>query len=453
MATPMLSLAESARQVRQGQLSSQDLVTSILSGIDAYEPQVNAWVTLDRPGALAAARRCDQELRQGHVRGPLHGVPVGVKDIFATAGLRTTMGSPLFAEHIPTYDATPVARLKAAGAIILGKTRTTEFATLDPTLTRNPWHLEHTPGGSSSGSGAAVGVYMVAAALGSQTAGSVLRPAAYCGTVGLKPTFGRISRYGVFPVSWRLDHVGMLTRSVEDAALLLQVLAGHDPQDISSATMPVPDYLQGLEACPAPHLGVLRDFFFDQATPEVRQHTEAVIERLRQAGAQISEVSQPASFAVSFAAHRIIMRVEAAAVHADLFQQHRERYGPQIRSFIESGRLIPGVEYVRAQRLRRRLQRELEPLLAGVDAIVTPSTATPAPPGLQATGDPAFQVPWTFAGFPSLTLPSGLSTDGLPLGLQLAAAPFAEDRLLAVAHWCERTLAFTARPAIIGGQA
>ena len=449
MSVQMLSLAESARQVRTGQLSPVALVESLLAWIDQLEPKLQAWVTLDRAGALAAAQRCAEEIQQGQVRGPLHGVPVGIKDIFHTAGLRTTCGSAIFAEQVSTYDATVVARLKAAGAIILGKTHTTEFATLDPAPTHNPWHLEHTPGGSSSGSGAAVGAGMVAGALGSQTAGSVLRPAAYCGVVGLKPTFGRISRYGVFPVSWRLDHVGVLTRTVEDAALLLQILAGHDPQDISSSTMPVPDYLTGLEANLAPRLGVMRDFFSAQATPEVRQHMEAIIARLRQAGAEISDIPQPESFLVGLAAHRTIMRVEAAAVHEDLYQQHRDKYRPQIRGFIESGLLIPSVHYIRAQRLRRRLQRELEPYLAHVDALLTPTASAPAPHGLHATGDPMFQTPWTFVGIPSLTLPSGLSAKGLPMGLQLAAAPFAEARLLAVARWCERVLAFTARPALV----
>jgi aspartyl-tRNA(Asn)/glutamyl-tRNA(Gln) amidotransferase subunit A len=451
MQAHLLSLAESARHIRAGTLSPVDLVEALLAWIDALEPQLQAWVTLDRAGALDTARRCTAEAQRGQIRGPLHGVPVGIKDIFFTAGLRTTCGSRIFADYVPDYDATAVARLKTAGAIILGKTHTTEFATLDPAPTHNPWHLEHTPGGSSSGSGAAVGVCMVAGALGSQTAGSVLRPAAYCGTVGLKPTFGRISRYGVFPVSWRLDHIGVLTRTVEDAALLLQVLAGHDPHDISSAAVSVPDYLAELETCTAPRLGVMRGVFFERAAPEVRQRMEEVIAHLCQAGAQICDIPQPESFVVGYAAHRIIMRVEAAAVHEDLFQQHRDKYRPHIRSFIESGMLIPSVQYVRAQRLRRRLQREMEPHLAQVDAVLTPTTPTPAPHGLHATGDPVFQTPWTFLGIPALTLPCDIAENGLPLGLQLASAPFTEARLLAVARWCERTLAFTVRPTLVEG--
>jgi aspartyl-tRNA(Asn)/glutamyl-tRNA(Gln) amidotransferase subunit A len=444
----MFSVAEAARRIQARQLSPVALMESTLAWIEAVEPQVQAWVTLDGAGALAAAHRRAEELRRGQICGPLHGVPFGIKDIFYTAGIRTTMGSPIFADYVPDYDATTVARLKAAGAIIVGKTQTTEFATLDPAPTHNPWQLAHTPGGSSSGSGAAVGAYMIPGALGSQTAGSVLRPAAYCGTVGLKPTFGRISRYGVFPVSWRLDHMGILTRTVEDAALLLQVLAGHDPHDLSSAMLPVPDYLQRLETATAPRLGVMRDFFWERATTEVQRHTEETIAHLQQAGAQVSEVQQPESFVAGLAAHRIIMQVEAAAVHAELFSRHREKYRPHIRSTIEGGLLVPGVAYVRALRVRRRLQRQLEPLLASVDVLLTPTTPTPAPAGLHATGDPVFQTPWTFVGLPSITVPSGLTPDGLPLGLQLVAAPFAEARLLAMARWCERTLNFTARPAL-----
>ncbi|GIX47428.1 MAG: amidase [Candidatus Tectimicrobiota bacterium] len=363
--------------------------------------------------------------------------------------MRTTCGSPIFADFVPRQDATAVARLKAAGAILLGKTQTTEFATLDPAPTRNPWNLAHTPGGSSSGSAAAVSAAMVAGALGSQTAGSTLRPAAYCGVVGLKPTFGRIGRYGVFPVSWRLDHVGIFARTVADAALLLQVLAGYDPRDASAADVPVPDYQAGLEASLPPRLGVVRDFFYERAEPEVREHTDAVLERLRAAGAQVQDVALPPDFATGLAAHRIIMRVEVAAVHATLFEAHRDAYRPQIRRLIESGRLIPAVTYVRAQQVRRRLQRQLLPLLAGVDALLTPTTPAPAPRGLDTTGDPTLQTPWTFVGLPALSLPSGLSGSGLPLGIQLAAAPFAEARLLAVARWCEGVLQFSARPPLL----
>src|SRR6266511_5144302 len=266
-----LTAHEAARSIRQGELSPVMLVEALLQRIDGLEPQVQAWVTLDRAGALATARQLEEDMQHGRTRGLLHGVPVGMKDIYYTAGLKTTCGSRIFADFVPSYDATPVARLKQAGAIILGKTVTTEFATMDPGPTRNPWHLAHTPGGSSSGSAAAVAARMVPVALGSQTFGSIQRPAAYCGVYGLKPTFGRVSRYGVFPLSWSLDHVGPLARTVTDVALVLQVLAGHDPHDPASSRAPVPDYLQAVQhADHPPRLGLVRPFYLERADPELR---------------------------------------------------------------------------------------------------------------------------------------------------------------------------------------
>ena len=267
---------------------------------------------------------------------------MGLKDIIYTAGLRTTAGSRVYANFVPTYDATVTVRLQQAGAIILGKTVTTEFATADPSPTRNPWNTEHTPGGSSSGSAAAVAARMIPAALGSQTGGSTLRPASYCGIVGLKPTYGRISRYGVIPVSWCLDHVGILVRSVQDAALVLQAIAGHDLHDASSLAQPVGNYsLAVQQADTPPRLGVLPDFFRDHADAETQQHTAATVERLARAGASVREVPLPPSYATVLAAHRLIMKVEAAAFHADMFMTQREQYGPRLRETIEMGLVIP----------------------------------------------------------------------------------------------------------------
>ena len=254
-----LGVAEVAALVQRREVSPVEVVTACLTRLEALEPTLQAWVSLDRPGALAAAKRCEQAMQQGNSIGALAGVPVGLKDIIYTAGLRTTAGSRVYANFVPTYDATVTVRLQQAGAIILGKTVTTEFATADPSPTRNPWNTEHTPGGSSSGSAAAVAARMIPAALGSQTGGSTLRPASYCGIVGLKPTYGRISRYGVIPVSWCLDHVGILVRSVQDAALVLQAIAGHDLHDASSLAQPVGNYsLAVQQADTPPRLGVLR---------------------------------------------------------------------------------------------------------------------------------------------------------------------------------------------------
>jgi aspartyl-tRNA(Asn)/glutamyl-tRNA(Gln) amidotransferase subunit A len=292
-----LTITEAAAAIVQGELTSSQLVSSCLERIEALEEKIQAWTLIDREGALETASRLDQELRQGQRRGPLHGIPVGIKDIFYTAGLRTEAGSPFWSGFIPSYDATSVSRLKEAGAIILGKTRTTEFAYIDPALTHNPWNTAHTPGGSSSGSGAGVAAGMCLAALGSQTMGSVLRPAAYNGIVGLKPQHGRISTYGVVPVSYLMDHVGTLTRTVADTALVFQTIAGHDPRDYGSLNEPVPDSLSRLESQKLPRLGLVRKYFFEHAGDEMRHHTEEVAERLRQAGAKVEEIILPPSFA------------------------------------------------------------------------------------------------------------------------------------------------------------
>ncbi len=452
MADPYtLTIAEASKAIHTKNLSPVELVKSVLQRIEDLEPKLQAWVTIDQAAVLEAARLAEQEVQQSRFRSLLHGIPVGIKDIYYTAGMKTTAGSPLYANFVPSFDATPVAKLKAAGAIILGKTTTTEFATFHPTTTRNPWDVRHTPGGSSSGSGAAVAARMCPAALGSQTAGSTLRPAAYCGIVGLKPTYGRISRYGVIPVSWCLDHVGILVRTVRDAAILLQVLAGYDPQDRSSARLPVPHYLDALEQpVQKPHIGVIRDFFLEKAQAEVQKNIETTVDRLARAGARITEVKLPKSFSALHAAHRTIMRVEAAAVHENLLPGNEAQYSPQLRSLLEAGMLVSGVDYLRAQRLRQHFQREIEAILRHTEILLAPTTPAEAPGSLETTGDPSFNTPWTFCGIPAISIPSGLSSTGLPLGLQLAASPFAEERLLAVAQWCEAVIDFQEQPRFRG---
>jgi aspartyl-tRNA(Asn)/glutamyl-tRNA(Gln) amidotransferase subunit A len=446
-----LTAAEAAHLIRQRELSPIALVEALLQQIDRLEPEVQAWVTLDRAGALAAAEELAREAQAGTFRGPLHGVPIGVKDIYWTAGLKTTCGSRIFTDHIPTYDATTVARLKRAGAIILGKTVTTEFATADPGPTHNPWDLAHTPGGSSSGSAAGVAARMVAAALGSQTGGSIQRPAAYCGVFGLKPTHGRVSNYGVFPVSWCLDHMGPLARTVTDIAMLLQVIAGHDPLDPSTSRAPVPDYLAAVaQAERAPRLGLVRQFYLERAEAELQTHTEEVAARLARAGASVEEVKLPDSFSAVLEAHRTIMHVEAAAVHAQLFRQHAELYRPKLRATIETGSLIPAVAYVQAQRIRRQFRQDMGWLLQSIDCLLAPAAPGPAPRDLTTTGDASFNAPSSFSGLPAITVPSGLNAAGLPLAVQLMGPAFAEERLLAAARWCEATLGVNLRPALAG---
>src|SRR5437660_2880912 len=333
---------------------------------------------------------------------------------------------------------TEVARLKAAGAILLGKLHTTEFATYDPAPTRNPWNLACTPGGSSSGSAAAVAARMIPLSLGSQTIGSNVRPASYCGLVGLKPTFGRVSTRGVMALSYTQDHVGLMARSVEDIALGLSIAAGHDPEDPSSSRVPVPDYLAALARRRAPRVGLLREFF-ERANPEVADVTAQAVNRLARAGADVEEAKLPPTFRAVAAAAYVITRSETASVHAERFALNADLYRHGIRSSIEMGMLIPGDLYVRALRIRRQFRREMSPLLERYDVLLTPTTPGEAPEGM-ATGDARFQLPWSISGLPSITVPCGSTTSGLPLGMQLVSGAFTEAPLLSVAAWCEDIL-------------
>ena len=446
-----LTVAQAEAGLRRGELSSVELAQSLLSRIEELDPELHAWVTIDREDVLSRAHQRDEELKQSGPIGPMHGIPVGLKDIFYSAGMKTTACSKIYADFVPTYDATAVVKLKEAGAIVLGKAVTTEFATADPSPTLNPWNLAHTPGGSSSGSSVAVATRMCAAALGSQTGGSTCRPASYNGIVGLKPTYGRISRHGVVPVSWSLDTVGILVRTVEDAAILLGVISGYDPQDAGSSTEPVPDFTAALERSDGPpRIGFLRQFFLERCDEEVRKHTEDAVERLAKGGAVVEELGLPPSFETCYAAHRVVNDVECAAFHEETFRNRADEYGPHLRSRIEAGLLTPGVRYLQAQRMRRRFRDEMDDLANKVDALVTPTTPAPAPRGLSSTGDPVFQSPWTSAGLPTITIPSGLSQSGLPLGIQLASAAFQEEKLLAVAGWCESTLGVSLTPPELG---
>ena len=436
-----LTAAQAGDRIRRGEMSSVELCQALLGRIDPMEPTLKAWVTIDREELFSEAKQRDQELKEKGARGPLHGVPVGLKDIFYTAGMKTTASSKVYADFVPGYDATCVARLKDAGAIVLGKAVTTEFATGDPSPTRNAWNLAHTPGGSSSGSSVAVSTRMVAAALGSQTGGSTCRPASYNGIVGLKPSYGRISRYGVIPVSWSVDTVGILVRTVEDAAVMLGAMAGHDPNDPGSSAEPVPDYRAALGSLNGPpRIGLIREFFLDYCDDEVRRNTEAAAEKLANAGATVTEVGLPGSFATNYAAHGIIQAVDCATFHEEFFRRQADDYSPKLRATIETGMLIPAVRYMQAQRMRRHFAVEIAQVARGFDALLTPSTPAEAPRDLTTTGDPVFQRPWTSSGLPTISLPSGLSANGLPLGIQLEGAPFDEAHLLAVAAWCEKVL-------------
>jgi aspartyl-tRNA(Asn)/glutamyl-tRNA(Gln) amidotransferase subunit A len=429
-----LTATEAVQRLVNREISAVELVRALVERIDRLDGDLRAWATLDRDGALGAAWRSESELMDGRP-GLLEGLPLGVKDIFYTAGLKTSANSPLLADFVPLEDAAAVERLKQAGAVILGKTVTTQFADGDPAETRNPWNRERTPGGSSSGSAAAVAARMIPAALGTQTAGSVLRPAAYCGIVGLKPTFGRISRRNVLPYAWSLDTMGVLVRTVRDAALLLQSMAGFDPRDDGSVDRPVDDYRAAADRPARPRIGFLVDFA-ERSQPDVRAHLEAVARQLEGAGAQVEELRFPGDLDLALAAHHVIQTVEGAEVHARFHAQQPEAYLPRLRSGIEVGQLLPASAYLRAQRWRRLVRPDVTALFERLDVLLLP-TASNVAPDPSTTGDTRFQAIFTMLGLPAISLPSGLNADGLPFGTQLVSRPWNEPGLLSAASWCE----------------
>ena len=441
-----LTAAQAARAIAARNLTAVELAEACLGRIEALDDRLLAWVYVDREAVMAAAREADMAVAEGRPLGPLHGVPIGLKDIYYTAGIPTKAGSEVYKDFVPDFDATSVTLLKKAGALMLGKAVTTEFACLDPSPTYNPWNAAHTPGGSSSGSAVAVASRMCPAAMGSQTVGSVLRPAAYNGVIGFKPTFGRVSRHGVVPVSWNLDTVGWLVRSVEDAALLLQVMAGPDVDDPVSSREPVGDYLSAIVEPPAPRIGLLRRYFYEGADAESRRHLDAVAEQLAQAGAQIEEIPLAESIESAFDDQRLIMSVEAAAFHEPMYRRQAEDYQPKLRAMLAAGLETDGIDYSRALERRRQFTTDMEEVVQRCDVLLTPATPAPSQADRTNTGDPAFQGPWTSCGFPAIALPSGLAESGLPLGMQLVASPFAEERLLSAAAWCEVVLGFSLSP-------
>jgi Asp-tRNA(Asn)/Glu-tRNA(Gln) amidotransferase A subunit family amidase len=387
-------------------------------------------VTVDADGARAEARARDAARDAGDAAGALHGVPIGVKDIIDVAGMPTTSGAAPFAHTHPERDAILVSRLREAGAVILGKTVATQFAYLDPAPTRNPWSAEHTPGGSSSGSAAAVAARHVPAAIGTQTIGSILRPSAFCGVVGLKGTHGSVPLDGVVPLSWSLDHGGVIARSVADAALIEGVL-------LDAQLEPDPPAV--------PRLAVARGLMARADAP-LREHLGMVLAGLAAAGAEVEEVDLPPSFGGVEAAGRLVLEVEAAAAHRAWFADHAGEYGPRIAGLIRAGQARTAVELVFAERDRAAFRTDVLPLLAAWDALLTPVASGPAPLRTVGTGDPGFCAPWSFAGVPSIAIPTGLDDAGLPLAIQLSGSPDAFARLVGAAAWVEGVVGFASAP-------
>jgi Asp-tRNA(Asn)/Glu-tRNA(Gln) amidotransferase A subunit family amidase len=418
------TIAGVSKALRSGERTAVSVVGECLRQIDLWEDKIRAWVSVDRAGALQRARELDDDLAKGRWHGPLHGIPIGIKDLIDVAGWPTGAGSKLLAREIVPADAPLVTRLRSAGAIILGKTVTTQFACFDPPPTRNPWNVDRTPGGSSSGSAAGVATGMCLAAIGSQTGGSITRPASFCGVAGCKPTFGKIPTAGVYPVSRHLDHPGPIARSVADLSILLEVLS-------QSPCLPVPP-----SPLPPPCLGRLHGLFDERVEPAMREVFEATLRKLEAAGAQRVEAVLPKSFGDVLPLHRRIMLYELGEVHRARFAAHPDDYLPGIRGLIEEASRLPRAAYGEALAHQERLRSEIVHSFDSADVLVCPATLGPAPDP-STTGDPSFNSPWSYTGLPTVSFPIGLSPDGLPLAIQLVGRHDDETRLFRAALWCQ----------------
>jgi Asp-tRNA(Asn)/Glu-tRNA(Gln) amidotransferase A subunit family amidase len=432
-----LSAAEAAREIREGRLTSEELVQGCLERIRAVEPEVQAWQFLDEQHALAQARALDERKRSGEPLGPLHGVPVGIKDIIDTGDMPTENGTVIHKDRTPREDAAVVRMLRAAGAVILGKTVTTECAYFDPGKTRNPHNPDHTPGGSSSGSAAAVGAGMVPLALGSQTAGSVIRPAAFCGVYGFKPSHGLIPRSGILMLSRTLDHVGLFSASLGDLAVLLEELQGYDESDPDTRPRARIDYRKS--ALEAPPLEPMFAFIKTPHWERTDADTKAAFAELQETlGKNIEEVELFPSATQAWDWHRTIMEAEMAANLEPLWVAAKEKLSDKLRALIERGREVRAVDH---QRALRRIAPTLESLdelfMQRYDAILTTPALGTAPKGLGSTGDPVFCSVWTLLGMPAVTLPLMQGENGMPLGVQLVGRKGYDARLLRTARWLE----------------
>ena len=433
-----LSACDAVRAIRDGQVSVVDFAEACLARIREAEPTVQAWAFLDPEHVLAQARALDDYRKAGNPTGPLHGVPVGVKDIIDTGDMPTEDGTILHAGRTPAADSTVVARLRAAGAIIIGKTVTTELATYAPGKTRNPHNPDHTPGGSSSGSAAAVACGMVPLALGTQTNGSVLRPAAYCGTYGFKPTFGLISRHGVLRQSGTLDQVGVFGRTIEDVALICEQIVGHDAQDpatgVPRARIPFTEIVLQEPPMP-PRFAFVKTPMWDQAEADTR---EAFGELAAHLADRVEEFTLPESALAALDWHRTIMEAEMASSYAEEYERGRDKLSESLRGQLERGRRISAFDYQAALARVRQMVEGLHQIFDRYDAILTPSAPGTAPCGLASTGNPVFCTLWTLAGMPALNLPIMKGANGLPLGAQLVGPRGDDARLLRTARWLAR---------------
>ena len=456
-----LSITEVSALVKLKKVSPLELTRACLARIETLNASLNAFITVTAESALADARRAESEVQHGRWLGPLHGIPIALKDLIDTAGVRTTGASALFKDRIPTEDASVVRRLKSAGAILLGKLNMQELAyggTSVPSFygpVSNPWDLERITGGSSGGSAAAVAAGLCYAALGSDTGGSIREPAAFCGIVGLKPTYGRVSTHGVLPLSWSLDHIGPMTRTVLDAAILLQAIAGYDPDDTASENRSVGRHLESQEvARESARVGVPREFFYADLDPEVQEALENALRVLIVVGAKMVDIS------LVLSKDRSVFRAEAYATQADNIAKTPELYLPETLAKFKTGAAIDAPAYIRARRDLDRLRRSTLSVFSSVDFLVTPTTPVTAPKAADypASAEEALALdgrllrnarPFNMFGLPTISVPCGFSRTGLPIGMQISAAPWEEQQLFRIARAFEAATDWhTRRPSL-----
>lgn len=463
-----LSIAQLAEHIQNKSVSPVEVTQAYLDRIAALDPALNSYLTVTAERALREARTAEAEIHAKRYRGPLQGIPLAHKDIVATKGITTTCASKVLKDNIPDSDATVIERLQTAGSVLLGKLNMNEFATMLPSQhfgrVNNPWNPAHSPGGSSSGSGVAVAAGLCAGSLGTDTGGSIRIPAAFCGIVGLKATHGRVSLFGVTPLAWSLDHIGPLTRTVRDAALMLQVLAGYDARDLVSRDTPVSSYTAKLTGdITGLRLGVPKQFFPEYTDPEVKTAFDAAVKVLQGRGAHIEEVELPALDNVWATVAQVILNGEANAWHEPYLTTQAEDYGPGVRKFLERGKPTLATEYVRAQRAKTLLCREMEGAFAHIDALLTPGELVPPPLHEARTATIAGRevslmaalisatCPFNITGQPALTIPCGFTQSELPIALQIVGKAFDEATVLQIGHAYEMNTSWhTRRPPVNG---
>jgi aspartyl-tRNA(Asn)/glutamyl-tRNA(Gln) amidotransferase subunit A len=460
----LTSIVETGELLRKRELSPVELTRNCLAQIEKLNPTLNAFITVTAELALALAHDAEAEILRGHWRGPLHGIPLALKDLIDTAGIRTTAASALFKDRVPTEDAEVVRRLKNAGAVLLGKQNLHEFAYGGSSMisyygeVHNPWDPAHIAGGSSGGSAAAVAAGLCFGAIGTDTAGSIREPAAQCGVVGLKPTYGRVSVRGVIPLSLSLDHVGPITCSVSDAALMLQAIAGYDEKDANSSKTPVGDYLAATRDGSRPaRIGVPRKFFYEDLDPEVASAVELALGTLRTLGNSVSEIE------VRVPTDRTLQTAESYACHAQFVSQSPELYQPETLRRIRKGESISDAEIEHARREQQQIRSEIHRVFEDVDVLVTPTTPIPAPAIAELKQDPELLRPREMVllrntrpgnvwGLPAISIPCGSTTAGLPIGLQIMGPHWEEGRILQLAYAYEQATAWHKRsPKLIEG--